>query len=95
MAHCTPHRVGEASATELGMQNAPGKAPVRAQRRIIKQIIQWYLSRTDTVTGTRVRTMQANVATPLHDRCPTTVKNGEGANGLPLGWLQTQYAEDN
>ena len=29
MAHCTPHRVGEASATELGTQNAPGKAPVR------------------------------------------------------------------
>ena len=23
MAHCTPHRVGEASATELGTQNAP------------------------------------------------------------------------
>ena len=27
--------LGEASATELGTQNAPGKAPVRAQRRII------------------------------------------------------------
>ena len=40
MAHCTPHRVGEASATELGTQNAPGKAPVRAQRRIIKYILQ-------------------------------------------------------
>ena len=39
MAHCTPHRVGEASATELGTQNAPGKAPVRAQRRIIKYIL--------------------------------------------------------
>ena len=38
MAHCTPHRVGEASATELGTQNAPGKAPVRAQRRIIIKI---------------------------------------------------------
>ena len=36
MAHCTPHRVGEASATELGTQNDPAKAPVRAQRRIIK-----------------------------------------------------------
>ena len=34
MAHCTPHRVGEASATELGTQNDPGKAPVRAQWKL-------------------------------------------------------------
>ena len=35
-AQSTTCRVSEASATELGTQNAPGKAPVRAQRRIIK-----------------------------------------------------------
>ena len=42
MAQFTICRVSEASATELGTQNAPGKAPVRAQRRIIKYIGSHY-----------------------------------------------------
>ena len=36
MGQFTTCRVSEASATELGTQNAPGKAPVRAQRRAEK-----------------------------------------------------------
>ena len=63
MAHCTPHRVGEASATELGTQNAPGKAPVRAQRRIINLLLNACVRVADVMTFTFVSLM------PVHRVC--------------------------
>ena len=57
MAQFTTCRVSEASATELGTQNAPGKAPVRAQCRINRMrfvdasvyqlVVSYYVSSVD------------------------------------------------
>ena len=80
MAHCTPHRVGEASATELGTQNAPGKAPVRAQRRIIKSIYIYIIQ----ILSVCLSSIGGQTAGPIMTKFGTHMR-------IDLGMVPTKY----